>query len=104
MRQCSFVCLAFTGSMYTAKQYSCMHICTCSLSLSHTHTHTHTPDVSYVFLQEKFVRLSLAFKTDKMTLDKRVELHQRARDVAEQNIEQQMVGVKEALKVCLLIY
>ena len=47
--------------------------------------------------------LSLAFKTDKLTLDKRIELHQRARDITEQNIEQELEGLKEAMKVSPLL-
>ena len=43
--------------------------------------------------------MSLAFKTDKLTLEKRIDLHKRARDVAEQNIEREMNGLKDALKV-----
>ena len=52
--------------------------------------------------QEKFASLSLAFKTDALTLDKRIELHHRARDIAEQNIERELDGLKEAMKVVKL--
>ncbi len=51
------------------------------------------------YLQEKFISLALAFKTDKMTLDKRIELHERSRDIAEQNVENELDGLREALKV-----
>ncbi len=34
-----------------------------------------------------------------MTLDKRIELHERSRDIAEQNVENELEGLKEALKV-----
>ncbi|XP_064490295.1 uncharacterized protein LOC135401697 isoform X2 [Ornithodoros turicata] len=36
-------------------------------------------------IESKFASLSLGFKTDKLTLSKRLELHQRHRDVAEKN-------------------
>ena len=50
-------------------------------------------------LQEKFISLALAFKTDKMTLEKRIELHERSRDIAEQNVDKELEGLNEALKV-----
>ena len=54
----------------------------------------------FVFvLQEKYGILLLAFKTDKLTLDRRIELHKRARDVAENNASQELQGVRVAMKV-----
>ena len=54
----------------------------------------------FVFaFQEKFISLALAFKTDKMTLEKRIELHERSRDIAEQNVDKELEGLNEALKV-----
>ena len=50
-------------------------------------------------LQEKFATLSLAFKTDRQTLEKRIELHQRARDIAETNIQKELEGLKDGMKV-----
>jgi len=50
-------------------------------------------------LQEQFSSLSLAFKTDRQTLDKRIELNKRARDNAEVNIQSEMDGLKNSLKV-----
>jgi len=49
--------------------------------------------------KDKFAVLSLSFKTDRQTLDKRAELHKRARDTAEENITKEMEGLKAALKV-----
>ena len=49
--------------------------------------------------QEKFACLALAFKTDKLTLEKRIDLHERARDIAEQNVNKEIEGLKEAMKV-----
>ena len=49
--------------------------------------------------QENFISLALAFKTDKMTLEKRIELHERSRDIAEQNVDKELEGLNEALKV-----
>ncbi len=53
--------------------------------------------------QEKFASLSLAFKTDSLTLDRRIELHHRARDIAEQNIDRELEGLREAMKVVRLL-
>ena len=55
----------------------------------------------FCLLQEKFASLSLAFKTDKLTLDKRIELHERARDIAEKNIDKEIDNLKDAMKVRL---
>lgn len=49
--------------------------------------------------EEKFTSLALAFKTDRETLDKRIELHLRARDVAEQNIQKELEYLKDGIKV-----
>ena len=54
--------------------------------------------------QEKYTSLSLAFKTDGLTLDKRIELHERSRDVAEQNINTELNGLKDTLKVRIGIH
>jgi len=43
--------------------------------------------------------LSLAFKTDRQTLDKRLEVHLRARDVAENNIRKELAAVRDGLRV-----
>ena len=53
--------------------------------------------------QEKFACLALAFKTDKLTLEKRIDLHERARDIAEQNVNKEIEGLKEAMKVGIFI-
>ena len=55
-------------------------------------------------LQDKFISLALAFKTDKMTLEKRIELHERSRDIAEQNVGKELEGLNEALKVLCLFF
>ena len=49
--------------------------------------------------QNKFTSLSLAFKTDKLTLNNRLELQQRQRDTAEKNIEQEIKDLKTAIGV-----
>ena len=56
------------------------------------------------YLQEKFISLALAFKTDKMTLEKRIELHERSRDIAEQNVDKELEGLNDALKVNVFIF
>ena len=49
-------------------------------------------------LEEKFASLSLAFRTDRLTLEKRIDLQERARDNAENNINKELLGLKDALK------
>ena len=49
--------------------------------------------------QSKFISLSLAFKTDKLTLANRLELQQRQRDTAERNIENEIEALKNAVGV-----
>lgn len=48
-------------------------------------------------IETKFNSLSLAFKTDKFTLTKRLELHQRQRDLAEKNVESELNSLKALL-------
>lgn len=55
----------------------------------------------YILLQEKFSSLALAFQTDKLTLDRRKELHLRGRDVAEENVHRELEGLKDGMKVCI---
>ena len=49
--------------------------------------------------QSKFTSLSLAFKTDKLTLTNRLDLQQRQRDIAEKNIEEEIKQLKTGLEV-----
>jgi len=49
--------------------------------------------------QSKFVSLSLAFKTDKLTLTNRLDLQQRQRDLAEKNIGEEIKHLKSAIEV-----
>ncbi|XP_054721376.1 uncharacterized protein LOC129231153 [Uloborus diversus] len=48
-------------------------------------------------LESKFVALSLAFKTDRTTLNKRIDLHKRQRDMAEKNVENEFQAMREHL-------
>ena len=50
-------------------------------------------------LQNKFTSLSLAFKTDKLTLTNRLELQQRQRDIAEKNIDVEIAQLKKEVEV-----
>jgi len=56
-------------------------------------------------IENKFTSLSLAFKTDKLTLTNRLELQQRQRDIAEKNIDVEIAQLKkeveELSQVCL---
>ena len=55
--------------------------------------------VCLFFYQDRFTSVSLAIKTDKMTLDQRMVVHKRARDTIEQNIETELKGLKQAVQV-----
>ncbi|GFU64269.1 lymphoid-restricted membrane protein [Trichonephila clavipes] len=48
-------------------------------------------------LESKFIALSLAFKTDRATLNKRLELHKRQRDMAEKNVENEFQSMRDHL-------
>ena len=50
-------------------------------------------------LQNKFTSLSLAFKTDKLTLEKRLEIQERYRDLSEQNVEKEIKGLRSSVEV-----
>nr|XP_022288415.1 uncharacterized protein LOC111100631 isoform X2 [Crassostrea virginica] len=49
-------------------------------------------------IENKFTSLSLAFKTDKITLEKRLEIQERSRDIAEENVAKEIKGLREALE------
>ncbi|GBL87816.1 hypothetical protein AVEN_192005-1 [Araneus ventricosus] len=53
-------------------------------------------------LESKFIALSLAFKTDRATLAKRLELHKRQRDMAEKNVENEFQSMRDHLCKILL--
>ncbi|XP_065309630.1 inositol 1,4,5-triphosphate receptor associated 2-like isoform X2 [Dermacentor albipictus] len=46
-------------------------------------------------IENKFTTLSLGFKTDRLTLTKRLELHQRHRDIAEGNIQAELNAIRD---------
>ncbi|GIY12123.1 inositol 1,4,5-triphosphate receptor associated 2 [Caerostris darwini] len=48
-------------------------------------------------LESKFIALSLAFKTDRATLNRRLELHKRQRDMAEKNVESEFQSMRDHL-------
>lgn len=52
-----------------------------------------------LLLQNKFTCLSLAFKTDKLTLEKRLEIQERYRDLSEQNVEKEIKGLRSSVEV-----
>nr|XP_040564465.1 inositol 1,4,5-triphosphate receptor associated 1-like isoform X2 [Lepeophtheirus salmonis] len=56
-----------------------------------------TENLSDQDIESKFTSLSLAFKTDKLTLSNRLELQQRHRDTAERNIEEEIKDLKNAI-------
>ncbi|XP_078053882.1 uncharacterized protein LOC144479164 isoform X5 [Mustelus asterias] len=49
-------------------------------------------------VESAFIHLSLAFKSDMFTLKQRLEVEERARDVAEQNIRKELEGCKIILQ------
>ena len=56
-------------------------------------------NLTFCLFQSKFTSLSLAFKTDKLTLTNRLELQQRQRDIAEKNIDDEIKQLKASLEV-----
>ncbi|XP_076349109.1 uncharacterized protein LOC143246380 isoform X2 [Tachypleus tridentatus] len=48
-------------------------------------------------IENKFSKLSLGFRTDKLTLSQRIELQQRQRDTAEKSVENEAKTLKEYL-------
>lgn len=53
-------------------------------------------------IKKKFQDLSFAFKTDSMTIQKRLHLLKRKRDQAEVNIGRELEKIKAKLKVIFL--
>ena len=51
-------------------------------------------------IENKFSSLSLAFKTDRMTLHERLELQHRQRDISERNAEDEIRQLKTSVQ-CL---
>lgn len=50
-------------------------------------------------LQAAFAHLALAFRCDMFTLRRRVQVEERARDVAEENIQQELEQCRVAVQV-----
>ncbi|KAL4233553.1 mrvi1 protein [Mactra antiquata] len=49
-------------------------------------------------IESKFTSLSLAFKTDIQTLEKRLEIQERSRDIAEENVDKEIRGLRSGLE------
>lgn len=49
-------------------------------------------------METEFLRLSLGFKCDIFTLDKRLRLEERSRDLAEENLKKELAGCKKLLE------
>ncbi|XP_046326165.2 inositol 1,4,5-triphosphate receptor associated 2-like isoform X2 [Haliotis rufescens] len=47
-------------------------------------------------IERKFCSLALAFKTDKLTLEKRKGIQERSRDLAEENVDRELGGLRDA--------
>lgn len=52
-----------------------------------------------VFFQAEFQRLALGFKCDMFTLEKRVRLEERSRDLAEENVRREVSSCQGLLQV-----
>lgn len=52
-------------------------------------------DLSEQETENKFLSLSLAFKTDKLTLNQRLQIQKNSRDLAEENIQKELNSLKE---------
>ncbi|CAG5133228.1 unnamed protein product, partial [Candidula unifasciata] len=50
-------------------------------------------------IESTFVSLALAFKTDKLTLDQRVIVQERSRDLAEKNVDTELRGLRESVEI-----
>lgn len=58
--------------------------------------------ISLVHLcQAEFHRLSLGFKCDMFTLEKRLRLEERSRDLAEENVRKEVTSCQGLLQVCV---
>lgn len=69
------------------------------LGVDQDREHEDSPDqLSEQEIENKFTSLSLAFKTDKITLEKRLEIQERSRDIAEENVAKEIKGLREALE------
>ncbi len=53
----------------------------------------------YVWSQHKFSTMALAFKTDRFTLTKRVDIHKHQRDLAEASVETEIDLLQKAFSV-----
>jgi hypothetical protein len=60
-----------------------------------------TSDFFDTVLQNRFSALSLAFKTDKLTLVTRHNRQQRQRDQAERNMAAEVIALKAAVHVSM---
>ncbi|XP_063786153.1 LOW QUALITY PROTEIN: inositol 1,4,5-triphosphate receptor associated 2 [Pseudophryne corroboree] len=52
-------------------------------------------------METEFLRLSLGFKCDLFTLDKRLRLEERSRDLAEENLKKELAGCKKLLEALI---
>ena len=51
----------------------------------------------------EFQRLSLGFKCDLFTLEKRLRLEERSRDLAEENVRKEISSCQGLLQVCVCV-
>ena len=71
------------------------HLSVVSILMEEFHFHACT----LLLFQEKFSRMTLAFKTDQQTLNKRIELHLRSKELAACNIQKELEGLRAELQV-----
>lgn len=58
-----------------------------------------TSTSSFLVLQAEFQRLALGFKCDMFTLEKRLRLEERSRDLAEENVRREVSSCQGLLQV-----
>ncbi|KAK3593867.1 hypothetical protein CHS0354_011471 [Potamilus streckersoni] len=65
--------------------------------LPDSHSKVSLDQLSEQEIESKFTSLALAFKTDKKTLEKRLEIQERTRDLAEENVDKELKGIRDKL-------
>ena len=58
--------------------------------------------LSWLLYQAEFHRLALGYKCDMFTLEKRLRLEERSRDLAEENVRREVSSCQGLLQVCVL--
>uniref|UniRef100_A0A8D2NVN0 LRMP protein n=1 Tax=Zosterops lateralis melanops TaxID=1220523 RepID=A0A8D2NVN0_ZOSLA len=94
---CSLILLYLSQTLVTILWYSSNHHVSVQIYLNFCITWI---PLKYFLLphQAEFLRLSLGFKCDLFTLDKRVKLEERSRDLAEENLKKEITNAVNMLE------